>query len=83
MVAPTFELGEAPAGSMYSSMNDLALFMGALIKKGEGVKGRFLKEKTLDYMWTPQTGIMQSGLFGIGFVLGDLDGERTLPIFPL
>jgi CubicO group peptidase (beta-lactamase class C family) len=79
-IAPTFELGMSPAGSMYSSMNDLALFMGALINRGEASNGRLLKEKTLDQMWTPQSTI-QSGRnrsFGIGFGLGELDGERSV-----
>jgi len=79
-VAPTFELGMSPAGSMYSSMNELALFMGALIKRGEGNDGRLLSEKTLDEMWTPQSTI-QSGRnrsYGIGFGLGELNGERSV-----
>ena len=79
-VAPTFELGIAPAGSMYSTMNDLALFMGGLLKKGEGGKGRFLREKTLNQMWTPQTDIKsgRNRSFGIGFILGELDGQKTV-----
>jgi CubicO group peptidase (beta-lactamase class C family)/D-alanyl-D-alanine dipeptidase len=79
-VAPTFELGMSPAGSMYSSMSDLALFMDALIKRGEGSDGRLLNKKTLETMWTPQSTI-QSGRnrsFGIGFGLGELDGERSV-----
>ena len=79
-VAPTFELGMSPAGSMYSSMNELALFMGALIKRGEASDGRLLSEKTLDQMWTPQSTV-QSGRnrsYGIGFGLGELDGERSV-----
>ena len=79
-VAPTFELGMSPAGSMYSSMSDLALFMDALIKRGEGSDGRLLGEKTLETMWTPQSTI-QSGRnrsYGIGFGLGELDGERSV-----
>ena len=79
-VAPTFELGIAPAGSMYSTMNDLALFMDALIKKGEGKNGRVLKSSTLDQMWTPQTDILsgRARSFGIGFSLGELDGEKSV-----
>lgn len=79
-VAPTFELGVAPAGSMYASMNDLGLFMSALIKKGEGVNGRFLEEKTLRQMWSLQNELKsaRNRSFGIGFMLGDLDGEKTV-----
>ena len=79
-VAPTFELGMSPAGSMYSSMNDLALFMGALIRKGEGRDGRILSEAGVQQMWTPQSGI-RSGRdrsFGIGFSLGELDGDFSV-----
>jgi len=79
-VAPTFELGIAPAGSMYSTMNDLARFMDALIKKGEGENGRILKASTLDQMWTPQTDILsgRDRSFGIGFSLSELDGEKSV-----
>ncbi len=79
-IAPTFELGIAPAGSMYSTMNDLALFMDALIKKGDGKNGRVLKASTLDQMWTPQTDILsgRARSFGIGFSLGELDGEKSV-----
>lgn len=79
-IAPTFELGIAPAGSMYSTMNDLALFMDALIKKGKGKNGRVLKAATLDQMWTPQTDILsgRARSFGIGFSLGELDGEKSV-----
>jgi len=79
-VAPTFELGMAPAGSMYSSMNDLALFMVALIRKGQGLNGRILAEETLDEMWTPQSTI-RSGRgrsFGIGFNLGTFGDELSV-----
>ncbi|MBL4802050.1 MAG: serine hydrolase [Emcibacter sp.] len=79
-VAPTFELGIAPAGSMYSTMDDLALFMGGLLKKGAGINGRILREDTLSQMWTPQTEIKsgRNRSFGIGFILGQLDGEKTV-----
>jgi len=79
-VAPTFELGMAPAGSMYSTMNDLALFMNALIKKGEGKNGRVLKTETLNQMWAPQTDILsgRARSYGIGFSLGELDGEKSV-----
>lgn len=78
--APTFELGMAPAGSMYSTMNDLALFMDALIKRGAGKNGRVLKASTLDQMWTPQTDLVsgRARSYGIGFSLGELDGEKSV-----
>ena len=78
--APTFELGMAPAGSMYSTMTDLAHFMGALIKKGEGENGRVLRPETLVQMWTPQTDLMsgRARSYGIGFSLVNLDGEKSV-----
>lgn len=79
-VAPTFELGMSPAGSMYSSMNELVLFMTALLGKGEGVHGRILAEDTLVRMWTPQTDIRsgRNRSFGIGFSIGEFDGEKSV-----
>ncbi len=79
-VAPTFELGMQPAGSMFSTMDDLALFMSALINEGQGVNGRILNEATLEQMWTPQSEI-KSGRdrsFGIGFSIGRLDDEMAV-----
>ena len=79
-VAPTFELGMQPAGSMFSTMDDLALFMGALIRKGDGLEGRILNEATLEQMWTPQSDI-RSGRdrsFGIGFSLGSFEDELSV-----
>lgn len=78
--APTFELGMAPAGSMYSNMNDLALFMRALIGKGRGPGDRILQEETLQTMWTPQSDVAsgRNRSFGIGFGLGELDGEKSV-----
>ena len=62
--APTFPLGMAPAGSMYSTVNDLGKFLSTLFAGGKGV----LKPETLEQMWTPQfapKGTKEG--FGIGF----------------
>ncbi|MFC3052854.1 serine hydrolase [Kordiimonas pumila] len=79
-IAPTFELGIAPAGCMYATMGDLALFMKALIDKGQGVNGRFIEEDTLDQMWSPQGDVKSARdrSFGIGFMLSELDGEKSV-----
>ncbi len=77
--APTFELGIAPAGSMYTTVNDMGRFMSALFAGGRGVKGQVLERKTLDAMWTPQyakRGETQG--FGIGFNISQLDGHRMI-----
>jgi CubicO group peptidase (beta-lactamase class C family)/D-alanyl-D-alanine dipeptidase len=68
--APTFQLGIAPAGSMYSTAGDLARFLNALFAGGRGV----LKPETIQAMWKPQFG---SG-FGIGFRVGTFDGHRLV-----
>jgi CubicO group peptidase (beta-lactamase class C family)/D-alanyl-D-alanine dipeptidase len=77
--APTFELGMAPAGSMYSTVTDLGLFMSALFAGGMGVNGRILEPETLEEMWTPQLGDPEQGAaIGIGFILSRLDGHRRV-----
>ena len=77
--APAFELGMAPAGSMYSTVTDLGLFMSALIVGGTGANGRILASETLQEMWTPQLGDPDQGMaMGIGFILSRLDGHRRV-----
>ena len=77
--APTFELGMAPAGSMYSTVNDLGRFLSALFAGGKGPGGRILEAKTLEQMWTPQ--FAKEGEktgFGIGFSIAELDGHKRI-----
>ena len=77
--APTFELGMAPAGSMYSTVIDLSRFMSALFAGGRGSNGRILQGETLEEMWTPQ--FADSGQrtgIGIGFNISELDGRRRV-----
>jgi CubicO group peptidase (beta-lactamase class C family)/D-alanyl-D-alanine dipeptidase len=77
--APTFELGEAPAGCMYSSANDLARFLTVLFNDGKTPAGRLLKPETLRQMLTPQFAKEgdKTG-FGIAFSLGELDGHKRV-----
>lgn len=72
--APGFELGMAPAGSMYSTVLDLALFMDAMFRRGEGMNARVLGSETLESMWEPQhaTG------YGLGFRVAERFGQRWL-----
>jgi serine beta-lactamase-like protein LACTB len=70
--APTFELGEGPAGCMYSTVGDLGKFMSVVFANGKGM----LKEASLKEMLTPQFEA-KSG-FGLGFMLGDLDGHKRV-----
>jgi CubicO group peptidase (beta-lactamase class C family)/D-alanyl-D-alanine dipeptidase len=78
--APTFQLGEGPAGSLYTTVLDLSRFMSVLFDKGALPGGnRILDRATLDSMWTPQ--FADSGAttgFGIGFGIDTLDGHRTV-----
>ena len=73
--APTFELGMSPAGSMYSTVNDLAIFLKFLSAPGKGL----IDAKSLEQMWTPQfaqpdekTGV------GLGFFISEHHGLRKL-----
>ena len=77
--APTFELGMAPAGSMYSSVYELCDFMQMLFRQGTGTAGPVLRPETLDEMFTPQFAEpgTESG-FGLGFSIGEIDGRRSL-----
>lgn len=72
--APTFPLGMAPAGSMYSTVLDLATFMSWMFEGGDVVQA-----ETLEAMWTPQfapEGTREG--FGIGFAVGDFEGRRSI-----
>jgi CubicO group peptidase (beta-lactamase class C family)/D-alanyl-D-alanine dipeptidase len=71
--APTFALGMAPAGSMYSTVGDLARFLSVLFARG------LLKPETWEQMWTPQfVKPGEKGEFGIGFHIDKLDGHRRI-----
>lgn len=78
--APTFELGMAPAGSMYAPVTDLAKFMKVIFQKGKLPKeGEMLSEESLEAMWKPQ--FAKEGAetgYGLGFSIGKLDGHRLI-----
>jgi CubicO group peptidase (beta-lactamase class C family)/D-alanyl-D-alanine dipeptidase len=77
--APTFELGIAPAGSMYTTLTDLSKFMSAMFKGGQGQRGRMLKRETLEQMWTPQTDAEgKQTPYGIGFGISNFQGHRRI-----
>jgi CubicO group peptidase (beta-lactamase class C family)/D-alanyl-D-alanine dipeptidase len=77
--APTFPLGMAPAGSMYSTVNDLGRFLTVLFAEGRGPGGSVLKPATLKQMWSPQFAKPgEKTGFGIGFHLIELDGLRCV-----
>lgn len=72
--APTFELGMAPAGSMYASVLDMTKFIRALLRRDERLVRRF----TLDTMWTPQYAPGATAGFGLGFAIGRHAGRRVV-----
>ncbi len=77
--APTFELGMAPAGSMYSTVADLGRFLSVLFAKGKGPHGEIVQPQTLEQMWAPQ--FVKPGEkrgFGIGFFIDELEGKRRI-----
>ena len=78
-VAPTFELGMVPAGSMYSTVLDLGQFMSVLFAGGNARGGALISAESLNEMWKPQfaSAGATSG-FGLGFDVGQLDGRRTV-----
>ncbi|TPE60554.1 serine hydrolase [Sandaracinobacter neustonicus] len=76
--APPLELGTPAAGSLYTSANDLARLATALLNKGALPKGRLLNEATLQEMWREQYEPAGGRRFGLGFALGDIEGQRTL-----
>lgn len=76
--APTFELGMAPAGSMYATITDLGKFMSVLFNGGMGENGLILKKETLEQMWEPQFGKGDDRNFGLGFALDEQRGYRRV-----
>jgi CubicO group peptidase (beta-lactamase class C family)/D-alanyl-D-alanine dipeptidase len=77
--APTFDLGMAPAGSMYSTVNDLGRFLSTLFAGGKGSRGRILKRSTLEQMWKLQFAKPKDKTgFGIGFNVRRLEGRRCV-----
>ncbi len=77
--APTFELGMAPAGSMYSTVLDLSQFMSTVFRGGVGAGGRVLEAGTLEEMFEPQfTEPGAASGYGFGFAVSEMDGRRHL-----
>lgn len=76
--APIFDLGMAPAGNLYSSVEDLAKFATAMLNDGTLHQHRVIQAATLHKMWQPQPTQEGGRRFGIGFGLGEIDGHRTV-----
>jgi CubicO group peptidase (beta-lactamase class C family)/D-alanyl-D-alanine dipeptidase len=76
--APTFQLGMAPAGSMYSTVTDLGRFLSVLMARGQTNNGALLKPETIEQMWSPQFPNPSGRVFGLGFIVRSLDGHRLV-----
>jgi len=77
--APRFELGMAPAGSMYSTVLDLGRFMSVLFARGRTPRGQVLSPRSLEQMWTPQFAARGARTgFGLGFDISSFDGRRVV-----
>jgi CubicO group peptidase (beta-lactamase class C family)/D-alanyl-D-alanine dipeptidase len=76
--APTFQLGMAPAGSMYSTVNDLGHFVSVLLAQGKAENGAVLKPATLEQMWSPQFPNPSGPFFGLGFHVRSVEGHRLV-----
>lgn len=77
--APTFQLGMAPAGSMYTTVLDLGHFISVLFAHGRNADRQVVQPATLDTMWTPQFARAGStNGFGLGFHVGSLAGHRAV-----
>ena len=76
--APTFDLGTPAAGSLYTSPNELARFAQALLNGGASPGGRLLQASSIEEMWRAQFPKNGQRAFGLGFVLGDIEGTRSV-----
>jgi CubicO group peptidase (beta-lactamase class C family)/D-alanyl-D-alanine dipeptidase len=75
--APTFEVGETPAVSLYSTVTDLGRFLSVLFAGGRGPGGEIIRPGTLAEMWRPQYDTAGEGIrFGLGFGMSTFDGHR-------
>jgi CubicO group peptidase (beta-lactamase class C family)/D-alanyl-D-alanine dipeptidase len=77
--APTFELGTAPAGCMYTTVDDLGRFLSVLFARGKGRNGPILQPETLESMWKPQFAAKDAKTgFGLGFNVQEFEGRRRV-----
>lgn len=76
--APTFQLGMAPAGSMYSTVEDLGKFLSVLMAQGKTERGALIQPTTLEQMWSPQFPNPEGSVFGLGFIVRQFEGRRMV-----
>ena len=72
-----YELGNSPAGNIYTTVNDLGTFLKVIHAGGESDNGRILNTTSLEQMWTIQLSTARKQLpFGLGFALSQMQGEQ-------
>lgn len=76
--APVFERSGSAAGGLYTTVDDLAAFVQALLSDGQGRKGRILGAATLASMQQPQYGAMTARSYALGFAIEELDGNQVI-----
>ncbi|HEY6420179.1 MAG TPA: serine hydrolase domain-containing protein [Candidatus Binataceae bacterium] len=73
------EIIVAPAGSVFSSIDDMAKYVLALLSAGANEHGRVLRAETLAMMMTPQYEIdPRMAAQGLGFMLGKDEGLKLV-----
>lgn len=71
--APVFDLGTIPAGNLFSTVDDLARFLSALIRSDPCL----VTPPKLAEMWRPQFTTAETG-FGLGFSVGKFRHHRSV-----
>jgi hypothetical protein len=72
------EIVVGPAGSIFSSVNDMARYVAALLNGGVGEHGAIMRRETLDMMLTPQFRLdPRLPAMGLAFIMDNWDGHRT------
>lgn len=76
--APVFELGTAPAGNLYATVDDLGNFLLTIFAGGSYQGKQVLPAETMATMLGGNKAAGEDDpLFGIGFKLGKIDGHPT------
>ena len=75
--APSFELGTIPAGNLYTTAQDLAIFLRVLLAGGRSGTRQIVQPETLAEMWIAQLTSDTNG-FGLGFLVGHAGGKKTI-----
>ncbi|MGB0582234.1 MAG: serine hydrolase domain-containing protein, partial [Limisphaerales bacterium] len=77
IATPHFELGTVPAGNLYTTCEDLSLFVRCLFNGGQAGNTQLLKPETIEQMFTPQLTTNRSG-FGHGFSVGKYRAHKSV-----